>query len=68
MPPEIFDPKTLADLLNKINQDPIIDFKAAPIDLIMPAINKPIDEFINMAYANFKMAAQIIAALRDPYI
>jgi len=52
LPPEVFDPEALADLLNEIDQDPTIDLKAALIDLILPAINKPIDEFIDISYIN----------------
>ena len=68
LPQHLFDPEALAELLDEVDREPGIDLSAAPIDIIMPAMDKPIDELVDAAYAKSDMAAAMIAALRDPHI
>ena len=68
LPKSLFDPEVLADLLNEVDRDAEVDIKAAPIDVILPAVDKPIDELIDMAYERSPMANDMVAALRDPQI
>jgi hypothetical protein len=39
---------------------------AAPIDMLVPATDKPIDELVAAAYAHSEMAIAMISCLRDP--
>ena len=39
-----------------------------PIDLILPAIDKPIDELIDAVYTYNDQAQTILIALRDPNV
>jgi RNase H-like domain found in reverse transcriptase/Reverse transcriptase (RNA-dependent DNA polymerase)/Integrase zinc binding domain len=63
LPEHIFDPEALAELTREINEE--VDLAAAPIDVIMPAMDKPIDELIDRAYENSEMAQDMLTALRD---
>jgi transposase InsO family protein len=66
LPPDRFDPAALADLLREADDD--VDFQAAAIDLILPAMDKPIDELIDRAYDTSEQAAAMLAALQDPAV
>lgn len=52
----------LQDLLNSSN------LAAAPIDLILPAMDKPIDDIITQGYQRSSIAQAMIAALEDPHL
>jgi hypothetical protein len=52
--------------LAEANSDPDIDMTAAPIDMVIPAIDKPIDDLITVAYASSDMANAMLSSLRDP--
>jgi hypothetical protein len=64
--PDRFDPDLLAELLQQADQDP--DITMSPIDLVLPDLDKPIDELINTAYARSDLAQQMITALKDPQV
>lgn len=66
LPPERFDSTALQELLQEANQEE--DLLAAPIDLILPAMDKPIDDLINQAYARSDLANTMLTALRDPLV
>lgn len=61
-----FDPAALADLLREADNDD--SFQAAPVDLILPGMDKPIDDLIKMAYDNSELAQIALVALTDPAI
>ncbi|KAM4055221.1 retrovirus polyprotein [Hirsutella rhossiliensis] len=63
LPEHIFDPEALAELTREVNGE--FDLAAAPIDVIMPAMDKPIDELVDRAYENSEMAQDMLTALRD---
>ena len=44
------------------------DMRAAPTDIILPGMEKPIDEIIAAAYHDSDLATQMLAALQDPDI
>ncbi|KAI1668824.1 Reverse transcriptase domain protein [Pyrenophora tritici-repentis] len=62
LPPDMWDEDTLRELLEDK------DLMAAPIDVIMPAIDKPIDDIINRAYNDSEMAAEMAEAIQNPEI
>jgi hypothetical protein len=41
---------------------------AAPINVIMPAMDKPIDNIIDRAYNDSEMAAEMAEAIQNPKI
>ena len=64
LPEDVFDSAALADLMREIDkQDELV---AAPINMIFPDMDKPIDELIDRAYAHSPLAVTMLAALRDP--
>jgi hypothetical protein len=66
LPQDRFEAETWADLLKEADGDNSIDMTAAPVSMILPAMDKPIDDLVNEAYARSPMAASMLAALRDP--
>jgi Integrase zinc binding domain len=66
LPQSRFDPEALADLLKEMDGDRDVDIRAAPIELTIPATDKPIDDLIDKAYGRSKQATLIIQALGDP--
>jgi len=64
LPTDRFDSAALEFLLQEINDD--VDMRAAPIDLFLPAVDRPIDELIDAAYSSSDMAVSMLACLRDP--
>jgi RNase H-like domain found in reverse transcriptase/Integrase zinc binding domain len=66
LPADRFESAALEDLLAEANSDPDIDMTAAPIDMVIPATEKPIDDLIAAAYASSNMAKTMLSSLRDP--
>ena len=66
LPSTLFDSETLEDLLIEANKAGNV--KAAPIELILPEMDRPINEIVEVAYANSEMATDMITALRDPEV
>ena len=66
LPLTLFDPEALADLLDETDRD--IDLTAAPITVILPDTDKPIDDLIDAAYQRSRLADAMITALRDPQV
>jgi RNase H-like domain found in reverse transcriptase/Reverse transcriptase (RNA-dependent DNA polymerase)/Integrase zinc binding domain len=66
LPAERFDPDVLQELLQEANRKE--DLLAAPIDVILPAMDKPIDDLIDQAYARSDLAITMLSALRDPLV
>jgi hypothetical protein len=66
LPADRFESAALENLLAEANSDPDIDMTAAPIDMVIPAIDKPIDDLITVAYASSDMANAMLSSLRDP--
>lgn len=60
LPETVFDPAALADLLEEEG-----DISASPIEMILPAMDKPIDDLIEAAYNSSDMAQAMLAALRN---
>ena len=60
LPPEVFSEDVLAELLDNTPMD------AAP--LVLPAMDKPIDELLDTAYEHSGMAQEMISALADPAV
>jgi hypothetical protein len=69
LPPERFDADVLQELLQRIDQDQDpAELFLAPIDLILPAMDKPIDELIDQAYTRSDLAMAMLSSLRDPLV
>jgi RNase H-like domain found in reverse transcriptase len=66
LPADRFESAALEDLLAEANSDPDIDMTAAPIDMVIPATEKPIDDLITAAYASSNMGKTMLSSLRDP--
>jgi hypothetical protein len=66
LPPERFDAEALSELLQEIGQDN--ELSTASIDIILPAMNKPIDELIDQAYTRSELATTMLSSLRDPLV
>jgi reverse transcriptase-like protein/integrase-like protein len=66
LPADRFESAALENLLAEANSDSDTDMTAAPIDMVIPAIDKPIDDLINAAYASSDMANTMLSCLRDP--
>jgi hypothetical protein len=66
LPRTLFEPSNYANLLDEVNAKG--DMTTASIDLIMPAMDRPIDELIDAAYSNSEMAQAMLTALRDPAV
>jgi hypothetical protein len=62
LPADMWDEETLREL----RQDN--DLTAAPIDVIMPAMNKPIDDIIDRVYKDSEIAAEMAEAIQNPKI
>ena len=45
-----WDPSTLWNLARKAAEDPDVDMTIAPIEAVIPAKDRPIDNIINEAY------------------
>ena len=56
----------LKELFQEIDQNE--DLLAAPIDVILPAMDKPIDDLIDQAYSRSDLAITMLSALRDPLV
>jgi hypothetical protein len=56
-----FDPQILTEL--RINSNPSTSPTAAGIDLIIPDLDKPIDDLIDRAYQNCPITNQMLSAL-----
>ena len=63
LPEHIFDPGALAELTREVNEE--IDLSAAPIDIILPDMDTPIDELIDRAYNTSEIAQDMLTALRN---
>ena len=66
LPQSRFEAEAWADLLKEVDEDGLIDMTAAPVSMILPAIDKPIDDLIDEAYARSPIAASMLSALQDP--
>ena len=66
LPRDVFDSAAISDLLREANENG--DLPIAPIDMILPNMDQPIDEIIDAAYSRSPLAAMMLAALRDPHI
>lgn len=64
LPPEKFDPQLMEELLNDANNGATM--RASPIDLLIPDVEKPIDELIKAAYERSDTAQAMITCLGDP--
>ena len=60
LPPEVFDPEVLAELSKN---SPV---SAAP--LLLPGMDKPIDDLLKEAYQVSNLAQEMIQALEDPNV
>ena len=68
LPAERFDAKAFADLLGDHNNDNDVDMTAAPMSMVIPDLDKPIDEILDKAYENSDIAQRMLTALRDPAV
>ena len=59
-----FDPQVLVEL--RKNSNPNTSLTAAGIDLVMPDLDKPIDDLIDRAYQTCPTAKQMLSALSTP--
>jgi hypothetical protein len=59
---DTFNSDQLQDLLDQT------DLVVAPIDIILPAIDKPIDDLITQGYQRSSIAQAMITALGDPHL
>jgi reverse transcriptase-like protein len=66
LPPERFDPDMLQELRREISQQE--DLLVAGVDVILPAMDKPIDDVIDQAYTRSDLAIAMLSALRDPLV
>jgi len=66
LPANRFESAALENLLAEANSDPNIDMTAAPIDMVIPATDKPIDDLITAVYVSSDMINTMLASLRDP--
>ena len=66
LPADRFESAALENLLAEANSDPDTDMTAAPIDMVIPATDKPIDDLITAAYASSDMVNAMLSSLRDP--
>ena len=62
LPRELFDAEALDEMMSDE------ELKAAPIDIILPAMDRPIDDIIDDAYKRSSMAMDMVAAIEDPNI
>ncbi|KAF1971163.1 hypothetical protein BU23DRAFT_471954, partial [Bimuria novae-zelandiae CBS 107.79] len=63
LPKNFFNLKALANLLCETNKN--LDLAIALIDVIMPVIDKPINNLIDKAYKSSNIAIAMLAILRD---
>ncbi|MDB5911071.1 MAG: hypothetical protein JWP34_5188, partial [Massilia sp.] len=63
LPETMFDAESLADILKDTNKD--VDMSLAPVELILPDMDRPIDDIIDAAYLRNTQAQEMLAALRD---
>jgi hypothetical protein len=66
LPANRFESAALENLLAEANSDPNIDMTAAPIDMVIPATDKPIDDLITAVYVSSDMINTMLSSLRDP--
>ena len=59
-----FDPIVLRDLLKEATDDKL-NLQARPIEVILPDMDRPIDEIIDCAYVKSELVQTMLAALRD---
>jgi len=62
LPQHCFDPALFSTFTHFPSDSSL---KLAPIDIILPSTDKPIDEIVNAAYNRSPMAVEMLAALRD---
>ncbi|KAI0993916.1 hypothetical protein K3495_g14268, partial [Podosphaera aphanis] len=63
--PSLFDDATKNDILSELNKDSEKEMKAAPIDMIIPDVEKPIDTLITDAYLKSSIATAMINSLKN---
>ncbi len=68
LPREVLDEKVLEDLTGEINTSNENHLHARPIDIILPEMDRPIDELIDRSYIRSQTAQTMLTALRDPAI
>jgi len=66
LPPKNLDQTILKDFTNRMLAKNEIDLLARPIDIILPDMDKPIDELIDRAYTRSHTAQIMLTALEDP--
>lgn len=65
LPETVFDNIAMEDLINQANKEANNNMCAAPIDMILPGIGRPIDELIDEAYTRSEIASDMILSLQD---
>jgi hypothetical protein len=68
LPESRFDPRLLTELLRKQNNDRNLSTTIAATDLILPDLDKPIDDLITIVYRRCKTTQRMLAALEDPQV
>jgi hypothetical protein len=68
LPKSRFDPEILEDLLQEASSNSDTGIVAAPIDLVILDLDKPIDNLIARAYKNCEVTQSMLVALRDPAV
>ena len=66
LPNSRFDPELLNELLKETVNNQRDNATAAPIDLIIPDLDKPIDDLIARAYRSCDNTQRMLAALENP--
>ena len=66
LPPKNLDQIILKDLTNRMLAKNKIDLWARPIDIILPDMDKSIDELIDCAYTRSHTTQIMLTALEDP--